>query len=278
MSPAVNFLHLTDLHLGDAAEDPGLHSDTIRTMRAVRRQIDAMSRPDFIAVSGDLTNRGDRASYRLLRELMDGIGAPVVYALGNHDSRPAFYREILGRDDDAPYDHDVAIGGAHVVTLDSSVPGRIGGALDDRQFEFLEMALSRHPDLPKLLMIHHPPALDAAFEDAWERLSLADSTRLGDAFAGRNVVGLLSGHIHRDRVSFWRGVPVVVATGQHCEIAPDPATDEIRLVSGGSFGIGTLRGRDLSITFAQLPSDRREIRRVSAAAIRARDEEARTTE
>jgi 3',5'-cyclic AMP phosphodiesterase CpdA len=272
---AINFLHLTDLHLGDHVSDPGLHTDTVATMGAVRRMIEQMDpQPVFIAVSGDLTNRGDPESYRILREMMDGICAPVLYALGNHDSRPAFYSEILGHSGNSPYDHDIAVGGVHVITLDSSVPGRIGGALEDRQFAFLDTSLTRHPDLPKLLMVHHPPALEDAAEDAWERLTLADSARLGDAISGRNLIGILSGHIHRDRVSIWRGVPLVVALGQHCEIEPVLATDEISLVTGASFARGVLRGRNLAVTFTHLPSDRRELGRVSTAAIRSRDETA----
>jgi 3',5'-cyclic AMP phosphodiesterase CpdA len=274
MTREITFLHLTDLHIGDFASDPGLHSDTIATMGMVRRQIDEISpRPSFIAVSGDLTNRGDAASYRILREIMSDLSVPVFYALGNHDSRPAFYAEMLGRnhDLDAPYDHEAVIDGVHVVTIDSSAPGRIGGMLEDRQFAFVDAALSLHPYHPKLLVVHHPPALSDDPARQWESLSIADTHRLAEMIKGRGVAGILSGHIHLDRVAQWCGAPLIVNTGQHCALDIQPDTDEIRLFAGASFGRGVLRGGDLILHFVSLHTDQRELGRLSYSEISTRD-------
>jgi hypothetical protein len=49
----------------------------------------------------------------------------------------------------------------------------------------------------------------------WESLSIDDTEALRQAVAGKNVIGILSGHIHFDRVSNWYGIPVVVGIGQH---------------------------------------------------------------
>jgi 3',5'-cyclic-AMP phosphodiesterase len=74
------------------------------------------------------------------------------------------------------------------------------------------------------------------------------------------VVGILSGHIHYDRVTVWHGVPVVIGMGQHA--ATDILEkDVLRMVNGASFAIGTIRTSGLTVSFVPLPSDRAELNR-----------------
>ena len=52
-------------------------------------------KPQFIVASGDLTNAGDAESFRRLKSIMDArIDVPVIYALGNHDTRPGFMTSV----------------------------------------------------------------------------------------------------------------------------------------------------------------------------------------
>jgi Icc protein len=263
MEPTVRFIHLTDLHIVHPGHaDPKLKSDTSENLRAVRALIEQMDPPPaFIAVSGDLTNHGDVDSFRTLRELMDGIGAPVLYALGNHDSRAGFYQGMLDRteDLDEPYNHETVIDGVHIITLDSTRRGRIGGYFAEGQLEYLAEALDNHPDLPKLLMFHHGPSLDLDPAGEWECLSIADSNELADVIDGYDVVGMLTGHLHMDRVANWHGVPVILGMSLHCALDPLYSGDGIRSVSGVSFTVCDLRPSGLSVTFSPLPSDRQEV-------------------
>ncbi|RST86869.1 phosphodiesterase [Aquibium carbonis] len=262
MARDVTFVHLTDLHIGDPAQDDHLFSDTRSTLAEIVRLVGTIQpKPSFVVASGDLSNRGDAESYVMLKELMSALDMPVVYSLGNHDTREGFYRGMLGReaDLDAPYDHDAVIDGIHVVTIDSSTPGFIGGSIDEAQFAWLAETLDRHPDLPKLIVSHHPPALGDEPDWAhWRTVHFDHSQRLADMLKGRNVIGILSGHIHHDRVSSWHGIPVVVGMGQHA--ATDILrSDVLRMVRGSSFAIGTIRRSGLSVAFVPLPTDRAEL-------------------
>src|SRR5690606_37821390 len=138
----ITFIHLTDLHVGDpAVPDEHLFSDTTTTFRAIMADIKRMKpTPSFIIASGDLTNRGDVASYEHLKALLAeaALDIPVLFALGNHDTREGFYAAMLNRTENnlAPYDHDEVIDGIHIITLDSSVPKKIGGSFEPGQLDW----------------------------------------------------------------------------------------------------------------------------------------------
>ncbi|MFA5580557.1 MAG: metallophosphoesterase [Paracoccaceae bacterium] len=279
------FVHLTDLHIGEpGVVDDHLYSDTSATLSAILRDVKSLvPQPDFLIASGDLSNHGNPASYVELKRMMAeaGIDMPVLYALGNHDTRPGFYQGMLGRADDllAPYDHDAVIAGVHIIVMDSSVPGMIGGEFTPEQFDWLQARLDEHAGLPKLLVFHHAPALD---EDdivgEWETLSCADTIRLREVLAGRDIVGILCGHIHVDRVSHWHGIPIVVGIGQHAATDVRALHENLRMVSAAGFALGELRPSGLTVTFVSQPATREELNLVPLAAIaevhRARKEEA----
>lgn len=272
MQPPVTFIHLTDVHIG-RPDDTHLHSDTTENLRKAIAEIARIEpRPAFAIVSGDLANAGDPESYAALKAELDKLGMPVLCAIGNHDTREGFYRGYLGRDAGLsdPYDHDVLVAGVHVITLDSSIPGAIGGNLDEAQFAWLAEALQRHPDAPRLVVIHHPPALDdVAGDTPWRMLPVATSQRLAALLAGQRVTGILSGHIHHDRFSHWHGMPLIVGNGLHA--ATDILDPEfLRMVRAASFGLGTLRASGLTMAVVPLPSDRAELARYPLAALRAR--------
>ena len=73
-------MQLTDLHLvrtGDGPEQREL--DMIRNLIALER-------PDFVAVTGDLSlSDTSDCCYRVFCDFMDGFGIPWAYAMGNHD-------------------------------------------------------------------------------------------------------------------------------------------------------------------------------------------------
>ncbi|QDZ12704.1 metallophosphoesterase [Devosia ginsengisoli] len=273
-----SFIHITDLHVGNpAVADDHLFSDTSRTLARVLELIASMDQaPKFIIASGDLTNRGDADSYRQLKAIMAATDLPVVYAIGNHDTRAGFYEGMLGQTQalDLPYDHEQVIEAVHVITLDTTTPGQIGGSIEPEQFAWLEAALDSHADLPKLIVAHHAPALgDTPPWDHWRTIEFNQSQQLAALLRGRNVVGILSGHIHHDRFSVWHGIPVIVGMGQHA--ATDIlTTDVLRMVEGASFGIGTIRRSGLTMALVPLPQTRAELNRYDLKLLRQKQEAA----
>lgn len=276
MNQNLTFVHLTDIHVGDpSVPDDHLYSDTNTTFRTILAEVKAMHpAPKFVVLSGDLTNRGDVGSYEAFKALIaeSGLDMPLLYALGNHDTRPGFYKAMFDRteNDQQPYDHDHVFDGLHVIVLDTSVPGKVGGAFEEGQVEWLKSRLDAHPELPKLLVMHHAPMLDLdnmAME--WESLSAADTVKLRELVKGYNIVGILSGHMHYDRVGTWYGIPVVVGIGQHAAMDVLYLNKGLRMVKGAGFGICTLRESGLTISFSPQPSDRAELMTITFAELAA---------
>lgn len=259
-----HFLHLTDLHLSVASN----HQAKAALLARIAGAIPGLRiPPDFVVISGDLTDRGDAESYAALRPMIEAFPVPVVLALGNHDRRAGFHASFGRQAHDAPHDHDVVLAGQHVITLDTAVPGRVAGALDAGQIDWLRAALGRHSDLPKLIVAHHPPMTEARALP-WTCLDAASSEALADSLAGQRVTAILSGHIHMNRFSLWRGMPLVVSSGLHSTI--DPLHDAgLRILDGASFAMVRPNGADLSVHFVPVLPEGRELGLIDTARLRA---------
>lgn len=258
------FLHLTDLHISHPdVNDTTLDTDTVATLDRVLTRIAGIEpAPDFIVVSGDLTNRGHAESYELLAEMMARTEIPVFYALGNHDRREGFRSVFTGYAGGLtdPLDHDAVIAGTHLITLETAEPGRVGGRIQDSQFAFLAEALARHPELPKLLVLHHMPRLSPEAID-WAALPQTDTDRLGEMLQGANIAGILSGHVHYNRAAVWNGIPLIVTNGQHATVDL-LARDEVCVIEGTGLALCELLPGGLCATF--MPIDTGPVlRRVS---------------
>jgi len=261
MNDVVDFLLLSDLHISHRnPSEAGLLTDTSATLDEVVAMILAMDvQPAFIVFAGDLANHGEVQAYRHLARLLAPITLPKVYAIGNHDTRSAFRSVFRAGDGDphAPCIHEEIVGGAHIIVLDSSIPGRIGGALEAGQIAFLVEALSRHPNLPKLVVCHHPPHLDGT-EASWHSLDPRSTQMLAEAIRDRNVLAILSGHVHFDSVIHWHGVPVVIGTGLHNAVDVTFRSG-LRVVDGAGFTLCRIRPSGLTASFVPLSRSREQL-------------------
>lgn len=254
------FLHITDLHLtAPETRDPSQQTDTVATMDRLLALLPGLDPvPDFIVATGDLTNIGDAASYRLLADRLARLDVPVIQTLGNHDVRAGWHGVFAGHGaaPDGPVDQETIVAGVHVIALDSVIPGKVGGALTPPQLEGLAAALERHPDLPKLIALHHPPRIDPNMPFQWEALDAASTEALGALIAEHNVIAVLCGHVHRNRVTLWHGAPVVVTMGQQSALDVT-RTDVLSVIEGTGFAICDILPVGLQVTFAPLEVPRR---------------------
>jgi 3',5'-cyclic AMP phosphodiesterase CpdA len=211
---------VTDIHLGFQPDDPAelnrkRFDDVVAALLAMN------PRPDVLLATGDLTEHGTVASYRVFKKICDALPFPVLSALGNHDNRENF-RTVFT---DAPsvggfvqYAHD--IGPLRIVILDTLLDGHHVGDFDAVRADWLEATLLES-DKPTIVVLHHPPIETG---NGWmtEDLDAPWVLRLG-AVIGRHphVIRIVCGHLHRAIVTRWAGTTLVVCPSSGPQVAID---------------------------------------------------------
>lgn len=138
---------------------------------------------------------------------------PVMFCPGNHDVRSDFWSAILDRDGgETPVNVLYRTGRMAVAMLDTSVPGRGEGYLDDETLEWLDKTLTGVEDnVPVFVGFHHPPV--RLHSDYVDPIRQYGGERFGDVLARHRVAGLLCGHVHTAAVTRFGGIPLIAAGG-----------------------------------------------------------------
>ena len=170
------------------------------------------SRPDNIAVTGDLTHLGLSAEYKKARRWLQSLGDPseVTVIPGNHDAyvKLSWNRNKAQWSDymisDIPQNSEnffpslrtrgcLAIIG--VSTARPSAPHLAVGSIGAQQMQKLESILTQtaRQQIYRILLIHHPPAPGMV---GW-RKRLTDAAELRSLLNQYGVELILHGHAHR---------------------------------------------------------------------------------
>jgi len=212
---------ITDIHLGFDRGNPE-EMNQQRLDRVLTTLAELKPQPDLVFATGDLVEHGDVESYERLRKALSALPCPVHYAMGNHDLR-ANFRQVFPETPVADGFIQYAVEGypLRFLVLDTLDEGRHGGNFCERRAAWLTERLAEKPDTPTLILLHHPPAaigidwMDPAGDEAWIE-------RLATTLAGHNnIVGLISGHVHRAATLDWRGLRLTVTSSTAPSIALD---------------------------------------------------------
>jgi 3',5'-cyclic-AMP phosphodiesterase len=230
---AATILQLADIHMrADGGEvygqDPERRLSLV--LGACERELAAV---DLVVLTGDQSDDGAPKALERLRQILAGIGAPILAVPGNHDG-PDLQRGAFG--DWTPAE----LGGWRVVGLDSSVPGEIHGSVD---VAALESLLDGLDERPTLLLVHHPPVPPTSHP--WFRIENARSL-LASLAARPQVRAVLSGHAH---CAFALGRGPQQLLGGPSTLAPFSFPDDQLIVgAGGPVGARAISlGKDGSL-------------------------------
>jgi 3',5'-cyclic AMP phosphodiesterase CpdA len=221
---AVLIAQLTDIHVGFAPADGADELNLVRCKAVLERVLHGPNRPDFLVLSGDLTDHGDAASFAQLAALLAQCPCPVLPMVGNHDSRTgmlaAFPQLVPAEGGFLHYVIEAPLG-LRIICLDTLEEGRHGGAFCEARAQWLAARLAEAPDQPTVIFMHHPPLvtgidwMDPAPGEAW-------IARLGAVLAGQDQVRAIHcGHLHRPVFARFAGIPLAVTPS----VAPQVGLD-----------------------------------------------------
>ncbi|MFT4083655.1 MAG: metallophosphoesterase [Nocardioides sp.] len=212
-------LHLSDTHFVARGTHGGMLHDVVDPQANLEKMFEGFERsnsmPKAIVLTGDIADTGEPEAYQRVREVVEksaaAYGARVIWCMGNHDNREAFYENLLGVEpSDAPYDTVWDLDGLRLIVLDTTVPGQHWGELSDAQLAWLADVLAIPAEDGSIIALHHPPV--------WSPLGLIrlfelrDQDRFADVIRGTDVRSILGGHLHYSTHSTFAGIPVSVAS------------------------------------------------------------------
>ena len=212
MAKQIRIAQISDLHI----KAPGtLAYGRVDTARALRRCVATLNqlspKPDLVVISGDLADTPTTEEYEHLKRLLAPLKLPDVGIPGNHDSRelmraafPQGYAFPSG-----PLNQHVEIAGLDLLQLDSSVPGKPHGELDQPTLQWLDATLASAPDRPALLFLHHPPFKTGIWH--MDAQNLLNAGELAPVVRRHPRVQLIAtGHVHRAMLTMFAGVPTTI--------------------------------------------------------------------
>ncbi|MGB8314102.1 MAG: phosphodiesterase [Aestuariivirga sp.] len=201
----MKFIHLTDLHLVPPTQKLwGL--DPFARLELCLADIEKYhGDAAFCAISGDLTERGEAATYKALQARLKTFSLPVHLMLGNHDDRGNFLKVFGGPLEGGFVQHRLIAGGQHLLFLDTLKGGlSSAGLYDEPRRKWLRTALADADGAPVHIFMHHPPF--KIHHPLMDLIPLEDGEGFGDLLAGHNVRHLFFGHAHRTISGQWRSI------------------------------------------------------------------------
>ena len=190
------FAQLTDLHL--SPNNPNPTEDLLRSVA----QINATDNIDFVLVTGDITEEGDRASMEKVKSCLDLLKVKYYVALGNHetkwsDSGCTAFGEIFGSER-FEFEHK----GFLFLGFNSGPLMRMAyGHVVPQDIRWMtERMKQAGKDKPVILVSHYP--MKEGDVDNWYEVT--------DAVRPFNVRLFIGGHYHADQVHRYDGIPGVL--------------------------------------------------------------------
>ena len=190
------FAQLTDLHL--SPNNPNPTEDLLRSVA----QINATDNIDFVLVTGDITEEGDRASMEKVKSCLDLLKVKYYVALGNHetkwsDSGCTAFGEIFGSER-FEFEHK----GFLFLGFNSGPLMRMAyGHVVPQDIRWMTERMEQAgKDKPVILVTHYP--LKDGDVDNWYEVT--------DAVRPYNVRLFIGGHYHANQVHRYDGIPGVL--------------------------------------------------------------------
>lgn len=212
---------ITDVHIGFDPLDPDEFNQ--RRLRTVLGALaDGPNQPDLLLLTGDLADRGDKASYERLKSALADCPYPWLPLVGNHDERANFHAVFPGYDDGHGFVQYVRdCGDVRLIIVDTLEEGRHGGAFCDQRAAWLNAQLGEAPDKLTYIVMHHPPIecgiewMNTDPDEPWVQ-------RFSDILAQHpQVRGLICGHLHRSVTASWQGRTVAICSSSAPQVAAD---------------------------------------------------------
>jgi Predicted phosphohydrolases len=179
------FALITDTHLKQ--NDPR----NAESLRLAVKDINKQKDIDFVIVSGDITDKGDRNSFLEAKRLLDRLKAPYYPIPGNHDTR--YCKTATSAFDSVFVRHHFLFlhDGYLFMGFNTGQGNGINrGKVSQKELEWIKEKLRKKPINQPVIAITHFPILSVLVDD---------SASIVNTLLKYNVQAILNGHYHCNR-------------------------------------------------------------------------------
>ena len=220
-------IHLSDLHVGSQFQ-PKVFAKVVDEVNKLK--------PDYIIVTGDLTNEGLIKEYKECKKLVSKFNTKKIITIsGNHDYRNTGYlafKKYFPFETINELDKNVV-----VVTVGTARPDRNEGEVGYRQNLWLERTLKKYKNRIKIVAMHHH--LIGIPDTGSDRLTAIDAGDVLRTILETKVDLVLCGHKHRPWVWNFGNLQIVNA---------GTATSErVRGLFENTYNIVTIQGKKVTV-------------------------------
>ncbi len=216
--------HLSDLHIAGPGKKAYGIAPTAENLALVVQHINGLvPAPDLVLVTGDITYGGGQQEVELAASLLAQLRRPCFLVPGNHDHLPSLWEGFGGSAIPAAADfmnYTIEGHAIRLIGMDSTDPGKPGGAMDACRCDWLAARLAEKPEQPTILFMHHPPVKCGVLET--DEDGFAGIDRLARVVAEYdNILRVLCGHIHLEAHAAWRHILVSTAPSMGLQLGLD---------------------------------------------------------
>lgn len=193
---ALKFVHITDTHLLNQAEETFHNLNTKKNLELVLSQ-SKIQYPelDFLLFTGDISQTGIKESYSLFKSIIQEYDIPIYCVPGNHDT-PKLLQHIIPSCPDSSI-NIIQSGKFSLVLLNSWVEDKHHGMINQRCLQQLDEHLKNSKDQFNIIAIHHPPVLiNSKWLDELGLQNQTDFLKIINRYP-KNIL-LLCGHVHQE--------------------------------------------------------------------------------
>lgn len=190
------FAQLTDIHF--SPNNPNPTEDLLRSVA----QINATDSIDFVLVTGDITEEGDRATMERVKSCLDLLKTKYYVALGNHetkwsDSGCTAFGEIFGSER-FEFEHK----GFLFLGFNSGPLMRMAyGHVVPQDIRWMTEEMEKAGKDKPVILVTHYPLMDGDVDNWYE---------VTDAIRPYNIRLMIGGHYHSNRNLRYDGIPGIL--------------------------------------------------------------------
>lgn len=190
-----NFALITDIHIST-------DTTTVADLKNSVNQINNTKNIDFVLVTGDITENGDRKSLQIAKSILDKLNVKYYAVPGNHETKWSAsgctdFTNIFGSERFKFENNGIYFLGFNTGPIIRMADGHVSA----QDIVWLKSELDKIGREKSVILVTHYP-LQSGDVDNWFDLT--------DAVRAYNIRAVLGGHYHRNAIFAYDGIPGLI--------------------------------------------------------------------